>query len=439
MKLYNKLLENVVLPAGDMVLRTAFMQEIRKWRGYAKLSADEIDALSRRNLQDILHHAVDNIPYYQDIKKQRGNPREWLKSFPVMYKKEINAHIDSLVMVPKETLVKGTTSGSSGTQVSIYATPREISVSQGIQTHWWEWSGYYLGKKLVQTGMGRTRGIVKKMKDVLLRTKYVNSFAMYEPEVAQMLSGLSGKSGYTLGGFPSSLSVFAQVAEKYGLDDVRFDQAISWGDKLFDQYEENIERVFGCPVFDTYGCSEGIMMAAKKDLDYYYIMTPHVHMEIVDDRGNEVPDGQMGHVLLTRLDGYSMPLIRYHIGDMAVKLPREKYPEHRELNYPLLERVVGRDTDVIKVPSGKYMTVHFFTSLFRDTPDIVQFRVVQKTPGEIEIEYIAAESFDPRGLEQVENKINARLGEKYSVKWKKVDHIPPTASGKPQIVQSLIR
>ena len=208
---------------------------------------------------------------------------------------------------------------------------------------------------------------------------------------------------------------------------------------LFDQYEENIERVFGCPVFDTYGCSEGIMMAAKKDLDYYYIMTPHVHMEIVDDRGNEVPDGQMGHVVLTRLDGYSMPLIRYHIGDMAVKLPREEYPERRELNYPLLERVVGRDTDVIKVPSGKYMTVHFFTSLFRDIPDIVQFRVVQKTPGEIEIEYIPAESFDPRGLKQVESKINARLGEKYSVKWKKVDHIPPTASGKPQIVQSLIR
>lgn len=439
MKLYNKLLENIVLPAGDMVLRTAFMQELRKWRGYSKLSAGDIDALSRRNLSDILGHAVRNIPYYQGMKKQREDPRVWLKSFPIMRKEDINTRIDSLVMMPKESLVKGMTSGSSGTQVSVYATAREISVSQAVQTYWWEWSGYYLGKKLVQTGMGRSRGFVKKAKDILLRTKYVQSFNLHEPDVIRMLSGLSGKTGYALGGFPSSLNVFAQIAQKYGLSDVRFDQAISWGDKLFDHYKENIGRAFGCSVFDTYGCSEGIMIAAKKDLDYYYIMTPHVHMEIVDDQGNEVPDGEMGHVLLTRLDGYSMPLIRYQVGDLAVRLPKEKYPVHRELGYPLLERVVGRDTDVIKVPSGKYMTVHFFTSIFREIPDIVQFRVIQKEPDSIEIEYIPSGTFDLQCLVWIEDKINARLEEKYPVRWKKVDMIPPTASGKPQIVQSLLR
>ena len=80
------------------------------------------------------------------------------------------------------------------------------------------------------------------------------------------------------------------------------------GDKLFSSYQEAIKNAFQCKVYDTYGCNEGFLIASQKDLEYKYIMSPHVYLEILDDDNRPVEDGVMGHVVVTRLDGFSMPL-----------------------------------------------------------------------------------------------------------------------------------
>ena len=206
---------------------------------------------------------------------------------------------------------------------------------------------------------------------------------------------------------------------------------------MFDHYRKNISKTFKCDIQDTYGSAEGFLISSQLDLEYSYILSPQVFVEILDDNNRPVPDGQLGHVVVTRLDGFAMPLIRYKIGDLAIKLPKEKYPKNKKFEYPLLEKIIGRDTDVVKTNKGKIMIVHSFTGIFEYIIEIKQFKIIQNSLNGIHILVVKGEGFETSILEVVKEKILEKLEfEEFSITFEIVCQISPSKSGKPQIIES---
>lgn len=434
-----RLIEKGLMPLGDIFNHTQIIGKLNYWRGISLLSEKELKDLASNNLATILKFAISSIPYYSNLGiEYKFKPEKLLSVFPIMYKADIKNNLENLISEKKSELIKYASSGSSGVQGIVYMNKTEQSIIRAIMLLWWEWAGYKFGKPTIQTGITPDRGLLKGLKDRLLGVDYVSAFNISEAEIVKILNKYSFKKNLFFAGYPSSLSVFAEIALKYSILNVRFDSAVCWGDKLFDHYKKNIKNAFDCNVKETYSCNEGFLVGAKKDLDYFYIMSPHVYVEIVDKEGNPVPDGELGYVLLTRLDGFSMPLIRYYVGDLAIKLPKEKYPEKREMYFPLLEKVIGRDTDIVVTASGKRLIVHFFTGIFEFVPEIEQFMVIQRDISGIEIDYIPTPGFISAVLERLDKVFYNKLKEKLNVTWREVDHIPPTASGKPQLIQSFI-
>jgi len=438
--MYNRFLEQVLLPLGDKVLGSSFMSELKKLRKQDLLGEKALENLQKEKLKRLLDHAHKHSKFYAQLNiASENDPIEMLKSFPILTKETLRKNIDEILTVPEEILIEQRSSGSSGLQTIVYFSKAEQSIQQAQQIRWWEWAGYRLGDPILQTGITPNRGVVKQIKDFLLRTYYLPAFSHTEASATKALRWAASKSNPVLAGYASSLFVLATLTEEKDKS-VSFKTAISWGDKLFEHYKEKIEDIFDTKVFNTYASSEGFMIAGQKDLEHMYIMSQHVYLEIIDDDGNEVPDGTLGHVVVTNLNNYSMPMIRYRLGDLAVKLPREKYPKKREYQYPLLQMVIGRDTDLVKTRSGKYMVVHSFTGIFEHFPEIKQYTVIQHNLNGIEIDYVPSEKFFPKALEEIERKILHYLDEKsFSIDFKKVDSIPPTPSGKPQIIQSFLK
>jgi phenylacetate-CoA ligase len=440
MMLYNKVLESIILPLGDFLNGSSFVKELRKWRAIQHLSEDAIQKLQADKLRRLLEHALDDIPYYKNqfVADRNVDARELIKQFPVIRKHMIKEDITKFVCPSAKNLIPYESSGSSGIQGKIFMNKTEQSVIRAILILWWEWAGYRIGNALVQTGMTVERGLLKTLKDFFFRTKYFVAFGLEDKTIRPLLAGASGGKYQHLAGYASSLYLIARTEEEYSTG-VEFRSVISWGDKMFPHFREKIESVFNTKVFDTYACNEGIMIAAQYDLPYYYIMSPHVYVEIVDAEGNEVPDGELGYVVVTQLDNFSMPLIRYYNGDLAIKLPRHKYPQKRKLNFPLLERIIGRDTDIVKTRSGKNMIVHFFTGIFEFYPTIKQFRVLQDNLDSIVIEYIKEPGFDASILDEITSNIHQHLEEPFKIEYRCVSFIPSTASGKPQIIKSELK
>lgn len=81
-----------------------------------------------------------------------------------------------------------------------------------------------------------------------------------------------------------------------------------------------IERAWGCAVFNHYGMTEMGLGAAVdcRALAGYHIREADLLFEIVDpETGTPVPDGSMGEVVVTTLTRHGMPLVRYRTGDLS--------------------------------------------------------------------------------------------------------------------------
>ncbi len=438
MSLYNRMIEHLIIPLGDLALGTAFMPQLREWRKIGSSAPDAIAALQKNRLEALLDHSVRNLPFYKKAAGPKNeDPFKWIRSFPVLHKKDIRDHLDELIFGDRSGLISERSSGSSGIQGEVFMTRQENMNVIATQTYLWEWAGYQLGAPLLQLGMTTKRSALKAWKDKVLRTQYQQAFDLDQNTVQEAFQQVPRKGAF-FGGYASGLYAYAKLAQELGITDIQFDAVISWGDKMFPHYRQIIERQFKTRVFDTYGCTEGLMIAGQCEAGNYHVLTPHVYLELLDKNGNEVQPGELGYVVATRLDAYAMPLIRYYLGDLAVaEEPKKRCPCGRP--FPMIKQIIGRDTDIVRTASGKHLIVHFFTGIFEHIPEIRQFRVIQNTLDEIILEYIPnRDDFNPEILKKIHHTIEEKLNEPIRISFNEVDLIPATPSGKPQIIQSLI-
>jgi len=81
---------------------------------------------------------------------------------------------------------------------------------------------------------------------------------------------------------------------------------------------EEIEFVFGTKAYDFYGSREVSNIAGECDAGRMHLFDFWNCVEVLDDtKTRQVSTGQEGAVAITNVFNYSMPLIRYDIGDMA--------------------------------------------------------------------------------------------------------------------------
>jgi phenylacetate-CoA ligase len=425
---------------SDLLFGTSIFMYYKELKGEELLSRNEILAIQNQKLMDILNHASKNVPFYESqsiILDQSKSALTQLQLFPIVNKKQINNDLN-LFCVTDLNINKVTTlfsGGSSGNPGKVYVNKEDHSKMRARILQLWGNAGYELGNPILQLGMSKSRTLLKKLKDLSMNVTYELAFKINEDLVKQVLTKKTFKKNTIFIGYASGLYSYARNAEKMNLD-VQFKCVISLGDKMFDHYRETIERVFKTKVYDTYGSNEGFVIGGQHVDGNYYLNETHVFVEIVDENYSPVKDGEIGRALVTCLDNFTMPLIRFDLGDI---LAINSYSNQNPLPFKTIKKIIGRDVDIIKTKNGYSLIVHFFTAIFGRIIEIEQFRIVQETIERIIIEYIPGIGFDEKILAEIERKILEELPEnEIFVYFKSVTNIPPSGSGKPQIIKSMI-
>jgi len=442
--MYSTVLNKIILPIGDLIFGGGYLKTLHKWNQYDLLSEKELIDLQNKGLENILKNTLENVPYYSGLEYDpKISAVENLKRFPILTKEILRKNSDRLISkkYQKKNLRKNYSSGSSGVQSFSYSEKKNVFYLQGLSYHWYMWGGLKIGDPILQFGISPKRTLPKKLKDIFFKLSYEEAFTLDEKDYKRIYNNLIKKKIKYIIGYPSAINQLADYMIKNNLKHT-IKSIISLGDKLFSNFEENFKNAFNNPlVIDTYGCAEGLMIACRYDIPYYYISAPHVYIEIVDEEGNDVKDGELGHVLVTCFTNLAQPFIRYKLGDLAIKLPKENYPKNRRFNYPLLEKIVGRETDIIETPNGKKLIVHSFTGIFEYFPDIRQFKIIQNDHQSINIKYIVDDliPLQKDTLNHIKTKIDKLTNNTLNVVFEKVDYIKPAPSGKPQIIKSNIK
>ena len=435
----NFLLEKIALPIGDLILKSNFIKSLNFWRSFVSLSELELISHQEKQLKNQLLYAQKHISKYKGIKIDLNKKAyEIIKSFPILTKDDLRSNPTSIQINNKKNVTRIYSSGSTGVSTWVSMDKIDLMSIQSLSIHLWELCGYKLGNPILQTGISPKRSRLKKMKDLFFGVHYVSAFILSKDDLKKICSRLSRNNKYTLVGYPSSLNIIAEYIIENNIN-LELKTVIGLGDKLFDHYKKNIEKAFGCKIHETYGSSEGFQIGFQADLDYMYLYTPQVYMELLDDKNNPVKEGEIGNVVVTRLENKHMPLIRYKLGDLAIMLPKEKYPINRKFNFPLIEKVIGRNTDVVILPDNRKLIVHSFTGIFEYIPEIKQFKIIQKNRKSMTVQFIPDDNFTKEVLKNSKLKLQKIINNNnFKIFFEEVSVIEGKRSGKPQIIESYV-
>ena len=83
------------------------------------------------------------------------------------------------------------------------------------------------------------------------------------------------------------------------------------------QEKERMQKLFGTKLVNNYSCREVWNLAYECPCGKMHINNDYIIIDIVDDEGKSVKNGETGNVCITSLSNVTMPLIKYLVGDRA--------------------------------------------------------------------------------------------------------------------------
>ncbi len=109
---------------------------------------------------------------------------------------------------------------------------------------------------------------------------------------------------------------------------------------------ENLEEIWGAKIYSTYASSETITSFCECTAQQGGHLHPDLGIvEIVNDKGEVLPQGEEGEVVMTPLQIEGMPLLRFRTGDVSFIVDK---PCACGRNSPRLGPLLGRKKQMIK-------------------------------------------------------------------------------------------
>jgi phenylacetate-CoA ligase len=439
------LVRNVLFPAfrwlrGDDRLKKADEFIRNQW-----LSADELAALQWKKFKNLLNHAYENVPYYHAVFKEVGITPTDIKEhsdlglLPILTKEKIRAHRERLLAknIPREALIPNATSGSTGQNLHFFQTRPMKDASGGSTYRFHKWCGLKIADKtacLWGAPIDLKKTFVNRIKEWFLNTIWLSSFDLTAISMQQYAERLQKFKPKIIIAYPTPLSVFALYLKDHKIH-ISPDAIICSSETLYPYQRELIEETFGCKIFNRYGSREfgDLAMECEKHAGLH-VATDRFLPEFIKD-GRPAKVGEVGEILVTDLDNWGMPFIRYQIGDLGVPTDRQCACGR---GLPLIESIEGRTFDMIHTPQGKSLGGTFWTILLRSVAGIDAFQVRQSTLDGIRILIKTNNDFKAEYLDPLRQKIAAHCGDSFQVDFEIVTQIPLTKSGKRRFIISEI-
>ena len=115
-------------------------------------------------------------------------------------------------------------------------------------------------------------------------------------------------------GYPSVLAHVANFARRHDYQ-VASGSVQTTGELLTPNARKAILTAFAAPLFDRYGSAEVGIVAHECDAhDGLHILAENNWVELVDRHGHPVSKGQVGRIVVTNLNNFAQPFIRYDYG-----------------------------------------------------------------------------------------------------------------------------
>lgn len=256
---------------------------------------------------------------------------------------------------------------------------------------------------------------------------YHEAVSGYDQFPADWYRTLRRRSPYLFETVEFNLPVLHGFIERRNLPRLRIPKTYVLG-TLSPHLRATFEEAFSTEIFNRYSPHEmeGIGFACERHRGMHVAVDAY-DVEFLDDRHAGVGPEEVAHLVITDLDSYVMPLIRYRIGDLGF------YYEDRcacGRGFPLMGDLQGRSFDVFLLEDGRRIAPARITAVLQDEPAVSLFQVVQDRTRAIRAKVVPGRGWGPEVSERLRTSLAALLGGGETLTVEVVDGIQLEPNGK---------
>ncbi|MDQ7782345.1 MAG: hypothetical protein RDU20_05690 [Desulfomonilaceae bacterium] len=371
-------------------------------------------ALRDRRLRAVVRNAYEHVPYYRDRFRAAGISPEDIRSADDLHKVPVTTKDDLRAAGMANTIsrrvdvsgcIMRTTSGSTGKPFAVFRTRSEERTRLQFQM-----------AALLTAGLRPLDRFVMLIAEWEAPRRLHTRLGLFQREVVRVsrpieeqIRRLRELRPTVLWTWPSALRSLMHFVEGPFREVVNPRILITNAEILDPHLRNRVKTELDTELFNFYGaCEFGRIAWECKAHEGLHINGDHLIVECVDGDLNPLPFNHTGTIVVTSLYSFAMPFIRYNLNDLGM-LKEAKCSCGSPL--PLMAPPMGRETEVLRLPSGRIMPPLELLNLMSSFNKVDQFRFVQEATDLLRVELVMREGRDPSTEETVRTKIRDYLKE----------------------------
>jgi phenylacetate-CoA ligase len=424
---------------GAMLAALLYQFEQSEW-----LPATSVQALQMTQIERLLAHALDTVPYYR---ARRGHypepgtaltPELWA-TLPILSRRDVQAAGEDLqsTAVPRELgeVYRTETSGSTGEPVRLQRTDFDRLLWEALTLREHYWHGRDFRAKLASIRVfGPDYGAAPHgtmlpawggPASELHETGPLALLAL-DTDIDIQATWLRRQNPDYLLTYPTNLAALIDHAERHAWSLPRLRVVRTVGETLPDHLRARCQTHWGLDIVDLYSSRELGYLALQCPVSgAYHITAETVLVEILDAAGHPVGPGGTGRVVVTPLHNYATPLLRYDLNDYAEVGP----PCACGRGLPTIERILGRTRNMLVLPDGRRHWPLVGFAQFRDVAPVRQYQLIQNARECIVVRLVVDRPLTAAEEHALGAVIQGALGHPFVLDFEYVDTALPRGTG----------
>lgn len=378
-------------------------------------------------LHAVLEHAITNVPFYEKCLRAHGlTPRDIrhlkdLTVLPLTSQADFEGEHEAFLARGTQpgTCVSRYRGGTNDRTLHIYLSPEECQTVRAIERRTIESGGLTGRYSSVAILPPNQTPPLPDWRERLFhgRRRYVSSFETVHEQLRILLQTRPDC-------IASSLWILSRLA-----GEIRRSQPLgfaprfllSWGEPMRTRDRETLHQAFGVAPTDMYPIWEfGPIAAECPRRNGLHVNFDLGYVEILRDKHPAEP-GEVGEVVITSLVNFTMPLIRYRVGDVA---SWKNGPCSCGWQGPVLEGVHGRLDQAVLLPTGAYVGARQIEECLDQFTNVVGYRAIQTEPRMVELLVVPGTLFQERTAQLAREKCLELFNHKVGVELRVVYELP---------------
>lgn len=402
-------------------------------------SLNDLKNIQLIKFRRLIEHCYLNVPYYRKVLDLKGMiPSDFktidaIAELPIVTKEIIKANYSAFVpenIKQIKGVKRGQTGGTTGSILIKQKCANARSNSWGAYKRFENWMGYEPGDRALILMGGHVihdhsykslrDDLITKAQNYVRNRISINPYNTDSTTTNKIVSTIMNSNIVLIRSYSQYLYNLCLIIRNRGLS-CHVPIVTTTAEPLMPEHRILFKDVLGSETFDQYGCGEigGVSFECSK----------HQGMHITEEHVIVEQNSSLD-LILTDLDNYAMPFIRYHNGDQAVI--RNGLcgcgREHR-----LIEKILGRTCDYVIGKNGEFLHWAYFWHLIFDSGiarkrNLMKFQITQESTDKLIFKYVSSHLQRKEERLLLDN-IQSRLGE-ISVEFIHCEEIPNSQSGK---------